>query len=462
MKDVGDSGKIKSEASYGSQLSPSNLQLSGLQQRQMDRDDIKLIAANLQKLVTNMKTLEIENKILQNEIDTMKRERVQRYAKFNETYSDKISKVTNESDVLKLRIESMQLKINEASNSKLSTKAKIKLLGNEIRDHQAQLAETQKHISAKECEVEKVKSLIDGLERKTRFMKDEIRRYESLNSCLIIEKSDLAGRLRRKETEMKSQEADEKQLQSELTKKETSVEASLVQLTEQLEREMFSFKAELRKEHKAFCDKTSKEADKNKEEWRKANQMEYDTEIRILNVTIENLDSNVNELESQNEEYKIFMRKSEQQRKTMSAQAEKAKSELREKLTKKQEEMVTKYSADMATCQKNEKNCEKLKNAVEQQLAEVRGTSRVKLEELEGALRRIQRENTQMKQLLSNKEGRLNVLQQRQVDYSEEIQSLNQVLDSVDNIAADTVDFTKGNMFSSPTKRTKKRHLSYI
>jgi len=461
MKDVGNSAKIKSEVSDGSQVSSSNLQLSGLQQRQIEREDIKLISANLQKLVANMKSIEIENKHLQDEIDTMKRERVKRYAKFNETYSDKISKVTNERDMLKQSIESMEVKINEASSFKTSVGMKIKLLGKEIDDYETQLAEAKKNISAKECEVEKVKTLIDGLEREMRFMKDEIRRYESLNSCLIIENSDLGGRLRKKEKELKNQEANEEQLQSELKKKEKSVAANLTELIERIERDTLSLTEELKKAHTAFCAKTSEVANRHKEEWKKANQVEHDTEVRFVNVTIQNLESNANELKQQNEEYKTHISKLELQRKTTIAQADKAKSELREKLRKKYEEMVTKYSAHIATCQKNETDWEKLKNTVERELTEVQGNSRVKLEELEVNLRRIQRENKQMKQLLSNKEGKLNVLQQRQVDYSEEIASLNQVLDSVDDIAEDTTDFTNGNIFLSPT-RTKKRPLSYI
>jgi len=461
MKDVGNSTKIKSEVSNVGLVSSSNLQLSGLEQRQIERDDIKLISGNLQKLVTKMRSLEIENKHIQDEIDTMKRERVKRYAKFTGMYSDKISKVTNERDLLKQSIESKEVKINEAANAKTSVGKKIKLLDKEIDDYQTQLAEAKKNISAKECEVEKVKTLIHGLEREIRFMKDEIRRYESLNSCLIIENSDLGGRLKKIEKEMKNQEADEEQLQLDLSKKEKSVAANVAELIQRIERETVSLTEELTRAHTAFCVRGSEEANKHKEDWKKANQVEHDTEVRFVNLTIRNLESNANELKQQNEEFKTHMSKSELQRKTTIAQADKAKSELREQLRKKYDEMVTKYSAHIATCQKNETDWEKLKSAVERELTEVQGNSRLKLEELEVNLRRIQRENVHMKQLLLNKEGKLNVLQQRQVDYSEEIESLNQVLDSVDDIAEDTMDFPKGNIFLSPT-RTKKRRLSYI
>merc|ERR1719317_1641478 len=111
MNHTATNTEMKSESSQVSSLNPPIL---GDHTQQIDNDHVKVITARVQKLVEKTKSLEKENRRLQEEINTMKREGIKRYANLNKTWHDKVNKVTLERNVLKKRKDDMKAQIEEA------------------------------------------------------------------------------------------------------------------------------------------------------------------------------------------------------------------------------------------------------------------------------------------------------------------------------------------------------------
>jgi len=441
--------KVSSVSSQGSVISDS------LRQQLTEKEHLKDITAKLVILVNKKKNLHKLNRRLQQERDTIERERANSFADFTKTNEERLNNLTCEKEFLKQKLEVMQRQIDEADTSKQHTEKKHNQLNKDKDAYIAELAEARKILATEEHNLKQRKALFEKLEREKNELINELTSYKKQNSKLKVKKSELEEKIKSNNEASDKIKLSVEQLRLKLTTQEDLLVAKSAKKRQLFEREKADLLAEFEKKQIVHQKEMIEKYERDKEVLIKESKTRLESIRQTLNETKQKLQEEVKVLEDQNEEYQTNVRNLTRMNGSMVKKEEIEIKRIREKSTQEYEEMERKYQADIAISQKNAFRLEKTKKELELELVRVKEAGKRKIEELKISIKQHQQQNEKIKQQLNEKDSVLTKLQQEHVDYFQEINTLQRLIASADETIISAVD----DKLMDSTRPTKKPRL---
>jgi len=440
--------KVSSVSSQGSVISDS------LRQQLTEKEHLKDITAKLVILVNKKKNLHKLNRRLQQERDTIERERANSFADFTKSNEERLNNLTCEKEALKQKLEVMQRQIDEADTSKRDTEKKHNQLNKDKDAYSAELAEARKILATEERNLEQRKAVYEKLEREKNELNTKLTSYKKQNTKLNVKKAELEEKITSNNKASEKIKVNVEQLRLKLTTQEDLLVTKSAEKRQLFERKKADLLAEFEKKRLVHQKEMSEKYEKEKEVLIKESKTKLESIRLTLNETKQKLEEEVKVLEDQNEEYQTNVRNLTRVNVSMVKKEEMEIKRIREKSTQEYEEMERKYQADIACSQKNTFRLEQTKKELEVELARVKEDRKRKIEALEICVKLHQQQNEKIKQQLNEKDSVLTKLQQEHVDYFQEINTLQRLIASADETVISAVDDKLMNS-SRPLKKPR-------
>jgi len=441
--------KVSSVSSQGSVISDS------LRQQLTEKEHLKDITAKLVILVNKKKNLHKLNRRLQQERDTIERERANSFADFTKSNEERLNNLTCEKEALKQKLEVMQRQIDEADTSKRDTEKKHNQLNKDKDAYSAELAEARKILATEERNLEQRKAVYEKLEREKNELNTKLTSYKKQNTKLNVKKAELEEKITSNNKASEKIKVNVEQLRLKLTTQEDLLVTKSAEKRQLFERKKADLLAEFEKKRLVHQKEMSEKYEKEKEVLIKESKTKLESIRLTLNETKQKLEEEVKVLEDQNEEYQTNVRNLTRVNVSMVKKEEMEIKRIREKSTQEYEEMERKYQADIACSQKNTFRLEQTKKELEVELARVKEDRKRKIEALEISIKLHQQQNEKIKQQLNEKDSVLTKLQQEHVDYFQEINTLQRLIASADETIISAVD----DKLMNSTRPLKKPRL---
>jgi len=437
-----DSKKMESETNINicSVSTSGSIISEAVKQQLTEKEHLKDITTKLVILVEKKKNLDKQNRLLQQERDTIERERANSFADFTKTYEEKLNNLTCEKESVKQKLEVMQRQIDEAYIRRQDVEKKLNQLIKDKDAHAAQWDEAKTILAAEERKLEKITGAFTKLEREKNKLKNDLSSYKKQNTKLTLQKSKLEEKVTSKKKGSEKIKVGIEQLRSKLATKEDLLATKSAEKRQFFEREKANLQIEFEKERMAFQKETSEQYKRDKELWIKESKTKLETARVTLNDTKQKLEENVKVLEDQNEEYQTNVRNLKRTNESMMKREKMEIASMREQSMVEYQAMEMKYKANIASSKKSSLRLEKEKKELELELAKVKESTKRRIEEVEMSIRLHQQENEKMKRRLNQKDSELNKLQQEHVDYFQEINTLQRLIASADDTVIQTVD----------------------
>jgi len=431
-----DQTTVRNKTVHTSQTSGFDVSITAspaFRQRQKEKEHLREITSQLQNFVEKKRNLEAKNKLLRTELEVMERDNMRRLARVTKTYEEKMKMLKSENEINKQETEALRVRLHNAVQSKDDAELKCMKASEEKDCYEVQLTETQKKLVAANAEVEKLRTTVGRLDRERNKQKEEASNIRSLNTTLILQKTTLEEKLRNGSKITQKHQGDMEHLRKKIAQDKELHVSQMAELRQQFEVEKENIQRQFKEKLEIFCKKRSEQYDKDKETWMQIFRSEVETKMRGLSETNQCLGHNAKVLEEKNEECQAT---------------------------------IVSLNQEITEITKDRERAIQARQELEAKLDEVQKSADRRVKEVEKISKRYQREHEKMKQVLIKKDNKLLMLEKEQVDYYQEINTLQQVLATADD-NGDVKDLSimmrtspTGDYEGSANRVTKKRRLS--
>merc|ERR1712060_471176 len=402
-----------------------------------------------------MGNLHKQNRLLQQERDTIERERANSFADFTKTYEQRLNKLTCEKESVKQKLEFMKRQINESDTSKYDVEKKHNQLKKKKDTCIVELAEARKILAEEKSNLEQREAVFKKLEEEKNKVNDKLTTYKKQNTKLKLKKSKLEAKITSNNKALEKIKMSIEQLRFKLSAQEDLLVTKSTEKRQLFERKKADLRAEFEKKRIVHQKEMGAKYKMDQELWIKESKTRFKNIYQTLNETKQKLEEEVKVLEDKNEEYQTNVRNLTRMNESTVKKEEMEINEIREQSTHEYAETERKYKADIARSEKNAFGLEKAKKELELELSGVKESTKRKIEGLEMSIKLHQQENEKMKLQLNERDSVLTKLQQEHVDYFQEINTLQRLIASADETIISAVD----DKLMNSTRPTKKPRL---
>jgi len=402
---------------------------------QMRKDKVQLqdIAIKLESFVTMNKNIREKYSRLQLEMKRKDQQHAAEIEALNFKHKNKIRASKTEILLHTKAREEMKLRLSSYYESQRAALENYKKVCEEGKSYEKQLTDCEQMLTAEKSDKIKLTVEVQKLTRSNNSLQAQIVALQTENATNNSEKLML-------EKSIKVIQDDTLKYQKELEKLKSELIAKTTEYKEKISSQRLAFEEKSRKQEEEYNQKLenyyqrrAQLYDKDKKHWMKIFREEVETKLRSVSETNTDLKEASKKLGAENDQLQATIAELRSTIATEKAKHERTLASLREKSIDKVENLIENHKLEISRREQRLMGFVQEKENFQTKLDALQKKFDRKLNELQRTKRRMQNEYDNINIRLRAKEDLLRQLQSERVDYFQEINALQQVLNKADD-----------------------------
>jgi len=401
---------------------------------QMRKDKVQLqdIAIKLESFVAMKKNLMEKYTRLQLEMKRKEQEHAAEIEALNFKHKNEIRASKTETVLLTKAKEEMKVRLNSRYESQRAASENYKKVCEERKLYEKQLTDCEQMLTTEKSDKIKLTVEVQKLTRSKNSLQDQIVALQTENKTIISEKLML-------EKSFKGIQDDTLKNQKELEKLKSELMENTARYKEELSTQRLAFDEKSRKQEEEYnkqlenyYQRRAQLYDKDKKHWMKIFREEVETKMRAVAETNTDLKEASKKLGAENDQLQATIAELRSTMATEKSKHERTLASIREKSIDKVENLIENHKLEISRREQRFKGLVQEKENFQTKLDALQKKFDQKQNELQRTKRRMQNDYDNINNRLRAKEDILRQMQSERVDYFQEINALQQVLNKAD------------------------------